>query len=73
VTVRHNPALYEEPINQPLRTIPPIARESLIKWLERTGRFHAEDDGEFQDHKLSEDLDSILEPEPYTLEDEEQE
>lgn len=66
-----NPALYEEPIKQPRKAIPPVLRESLFNWLERTGRFQSKEVDDFQDHKITEDLDDILEPEIYVLGDEE--
>jgi Protein of unknown function (DUF3134) len=72
MTTRHNPALYEEPRNQSVKIVPPIPRESLLSWLESTNRFHSSEIDEFQDHKISEDLDDILETEIYSLENEEE-
>ena len=66
-----NPALYEEPLKQPMKAVPPVPRESLFNWLERTGRFQSSEVDGFQDHKITEDLDDILEPEIYALENEE--
>lgn len=68
----HNPALSEEPRNQPVKTIPPIPRETLFGWLERTSRFHPGDEDKFQDQVLSEDIDEILDPEAYAFEPEEE-
>ncbi len=67
-----NPALYEEPLKQPMKAVPPIPRESLFNWLELTGRFHSSEVDDSQDHKLTEDLDDILEPEVYVLENDEE-
>jgi hypothetical protein len=72
MTVRHNPALSEEPRNQPMKNVPLIARESLFSWLESTGRFQAVESDELQDQKMVEDIDDILDPEIYTVEDEEE-
>lgn len=70
MTIRPNLALSEEPINQPMKTVTPVQRESLISWLERSGRFRASEVDDLQDN-LSEDLDDFLEPEAYVLESEE--
>lgn len=69
----HNPALHEEPRNQPMQTVPPILRESLLSWLENTGRFQSDEIIEFQEYKIPEDLDDILEPKVYVLEETEEE
>ena len=74
MTTCYNPSLSEEPRNQPIAVVPPIAQESLLGWLERTGRFYFNEDGidASQAHKMPEDLDDILEPEVYGLEDEDE-
>lgn len=71
MTIRSNPALSEEPINQPMKTVIPVLRESLFSWLERTGRFRSSEVDDLQDHKISEDLNDFLEPDVYVLESEE--
>jgi hypothetical protein len=64
----YNPALHEEPRNLPTKVVPPIARESLLSWLESTGRFQNNETDELQMvHSMTEDLDDILESE-YFLE-----
>lgn len=73
MTTYHNPALYEEPRNQPMKITPPIPRESLLSWLESSGRFQAAEVEESQDDPGVEDLDSFLESDDYSLEQEEQE
>lgn len=75
-TIHSNPALFEEPLNQLMQAVPPALRESLFSWLERTGRFQSSEGDDFYDHKITEDLDDILEPELlepeiYVLENEE--
>lgn len=71
----YNPALSEETRNQSVKIIPPIPRESLLNWLERTGRFRSDEIPEFQDYKMPEELDDILETmetEVFDSEDEEE-
>jgi len=74
MTTRLNPALYQEPRNQPMKIIPPLPRESLMSWLESSGRFRSTEVDEFpnQIQIMSEDLDDILEPDLYTQEAEEE-
>ncbi|HEY9648816.1 MAG TPA: DUF3134 family protein [Chroococcidiopsis sp.] len=67
------PALSEEPRNQPIKIVAIAPRESLLSWLESAGRLHAADTNEFQEQKISEDLDDILEPQLYGVDNEEEE
>ncbi|MBW4520100.1 MAG: DUF3134 domain-containing protein [Scytolyngbya sp. HA4215-MV1] len=71
-SVCYNPALTEEPRNQPIKVVPLSPRESLLGWLERTGRLHSGETDELLDQKVSEDLDEFLEPDIAILEDEEE-
>ncbi|MCU0525919.1 MAG: DUF3134 domain-containing protein [Elainella sp. Prado103] len=66
----YNPALYEEPREQPMRIVPIILRESLLSWLESMGRFDASEPEKYQERELSENLDDILEPIIYPSESE---
>jgi hypothetical protein len=50
-----------------------MPRESLLSWLESSGRFQAIEVEESQDNPAVEDLDSFLEADDYDLEHEEQE
>lgn len=71
----YNPALTEEARNQSIKIIPPIPRESLLNWLERTGRLRSDESADFQDYKMPEELDDILETietEVFDSEDEEE-
>jgi hypothetical protein len=69
----HNPSLREEPRDQPIKTAPPILRQSLLSWLESIGRFHQSNEiDEFQDYKIPDELDDILETENYVSENEEE-
>jgi hypothetical protein len=67
-----NPALYEEPRNQPIKVTPLSSRESLLTWLENTGRLLPFVIDDAQDLKMPEDLDDILDPKIDGLEDEEE-
>lgn len=67
----YNPALREEPRNQPIEVAPLVTQQSLLGWLESTGRLKSYDDGS-QSDKIPEDLDDILEPELHALESEEE-
>lgn len=71
----HNPALSEEPQSRPLKVSPPIPRESLLGWLDRTGRLKPNDSNEVEVKKTSEDIEDILGIDNYAAdsEDEEQE
>ncbi len=73
MTPFHNPALTEESRNEPVKVVPIIPRETLLGWLERTGRFRSSELDEFQDGKIEEDLDDILEPDIDILDEEEEE
>ncbi|UBF29783.1 DUF3134 domain-containing protein (plasmid) [Kovacikia minuta CCNUW1] len=73
MTTCHNPSLYEEPRNQPTRVIPPIPRETLLHWLESSGRFRSSEMDESQDYSIAEELDSFLEADAYASEHEEEE
>jgi Protein of unknown function (DUF3134) len=72
ITPFHNPALTEESRNEPVKVVPIIPRETLLGWLERTGRFLSSERDEFQDGQITEDLDDLLEPDIDILEEEEE-
>jgi Protein of unknown function (DUF3134) len=73
MTTYYNPALYEEPRNQPLKVTPSIPRESLLNWLESSGRFRSNEIDELQDYLAAEELDSYLESEDVYATEEEKE
>jgi Protein of unknown function (DUF3134) len=68
----HNPALHEEPRNQPIKIPPLKSRESLLSWLESTGRFQVSEIIDLQDQKVPEDLDDILGSEIYADEEDDE-
>ena len=73
MVIHHNPALRQEPRDQPIPVVPLSTGESILGWLERTGRLKIETSGEYHDHKVTEDIDDILDPEVYPADhDEEQ-
>jgi hypothetical protein len=72
VKVYDNPALYEEPINQKATAMPLRENESLLNWIESTGRFTLHEPSEPLGHKV-EDIEEILETSDYLDKDEEEE
>jgi len=68
----YNPSLTEEPRNQGMKVIPLPPRETLLGWLESSGRFRLSEIDDSQDHKISESIDEILEPEIYASDSEEE-
>ena len=72
--LRHNPSLSEEPRNKPMTVVPLLPRESLLGWLESSGRFRASeaDGSEPHEQKVPETLEDILEPDIYASEPEEE-
>lgn len=73
MATQYNPSLREEPQNQPTKIVPLISRESLLSWLESSGRFRSNEINEFPDYKILEEIDDILESEMYVPETEEEE
>ncbi|WP_416675384.1 DUF3134 family protein [Egbenema bharatensis] len=56
-----NPALHQESLSQQARVIPPRERESLLHWLESTGRFESREVEPGTEEKVAEELDDIIE------------
>jgi Protein of unknown function (DUF3134) len=73
--VYNNPALRQEPRNQPIKVAPLTGQESLFNWIEGIGRFHSSEVevADFPDQNLSDGLEDILEPENYTQDAQENE
>jgi hypothetical protein len=67
----HNPALHQESLSQQARVIPPRERESLLHWLEASGRFDLHDTELSDNDKVAEELEDIIETSSYTLDKEE--
>jgi hypothetical protein len=72
MATHYNPALHEEPQNQPTKIVPLIPRESLLSWLESSGRFRSSEVDELPSGNVSEDIDDILELEIYVTDNEEE-
>lgn len=51
----HNPSLRQEPLEQGPMTIPPRPRDSILDWLESTGRLLARDTSSERDPLAEED------------------
>jgi hypothetical protein len=68
MTPFHNPALRQEPKSKPLTVLTYVSRETLLEWLERTGKLKSDDVNESPEQKLTEggetpeDLEENLEP-----------
>lgn len=70
----YNPSLSEEPRNQRIKVAPPAIRESLLSWLETSGRLHSSEEiDELKDYRMAEDINDFLDPEVYPLDDDEEE
>lgn len=73
VTVYDNPALHEEPLNQKATAMPLRENESLLNWIEGSGRFKLYESGELISDKVVEDIEEILETSDYLDKEEEEE
>lgn len=67
MTDHKNPALRQESRHQPITVVPPLPRETLLDWLDRTGRLRSHTLEENGLAKIDSDIDSILDPEAYAL------
>jgi hypothetical protein len=73
VKLFNNPALHEEPISRLAAAIPLRDNESLLKWIEGTGRFTQLELNEPLSDKIGEDIEEILETSDYLDKEEEEE
>lgn len=73
VKVYNNPALHEEPINQKATAMPLRKNDSLLNWIESTGRFKLHEPTELPSDKVEEDIEEILETSDYLDKEEEEE
>jgi hypothetical protein len=67
----YNPSMQEEPYDHPTRIIPASLRgeETILGWLERSGRFFAQELEE-EDRILDDDfVDAIIESEAYQVDE----
>lgn len=66
----YNPSMQEEPYNHRTRLIPMRNDETMLDWLERTGRLISRDlDADEYDTLADELVDEIIEPEAYQEEE----
>lgn len=72
VAVYDNPALHEEPLNQKATAMPLRENESLLNWIEGSGRFKPYESGELISDKIVEDIEEILETSDYLDKEEEE-
>lgn len=61
----HNPSLRQESRHAAAKIPPQVERESLLKWLERTGKLKSEQVDGSHHPKDSDELDEILDAELY--------
>jgi hypothetical protein len=71
MTKIYNPSMQEEPYNHPTRIIPSSLRgeETILGWLERSGRFFAQEVEEGDDRILDDFVDEIIESEAYQVDE----
>lgn len=72
VKVFNNPALHEQPLSQGATAIPLRENESLLNWIEGTGRFKLYEPTETPSDKVIEDIEEILETSDYLDKEEEE-
>jgi hypothetical protein len=59
MTPFYNPALRQEPKSQPLTGLTYVSRETLLEWLERTGKLKSDEVDESPKHQLPEDSETL--------------
>lgn len=67
----YNPSMQEEPFNHPTRIIPLRQEETILSWLENSGRFRSRDLDEDYANVPTDLVDEIIEVEPYSINDDE--
>ncbi len=61
-----NPALQQEPIGEPAAIIAPRENESLFRWIKSTGLFMPSQSDRFNDDRLKNELEAILDEDEET-------
>jgi hypothetical protein len=64
----YNPSMQEEPYNHPTQIIPSSQEETILGWLERTGRFLSPD-LENEDEGTDDLVDEMIEVEAYQIDE----
>lgn len=72
VKIFSNPALHEQPLSQLAMAIPLRENESLLSWIEDTGRFKLHEPGESLVDKVVEEIEEILETSDFLDKEEEE-
>ncbi|MBE9180913.1 DUF3134 family protein [Oculatella sp. LEGE 06141] len=72
VKLYNNPALRQEPLSQKAMVIAPREKESLLNWIENTGRFKAYEPTESHDDKVTEELEEIMGSSVYEVDKEDE-
>lgn len=73
VKIFNNPALHEQLLKQKATAMPLRENESLLNWIEDTGRFKLYESSESLHDKVEEDIEEILETSDYLDQEEEEE
>ena len=61
-----NPALQQELIGEPAAIIAPRENESLFRWIKSTGRFMPSQSDRFNDDRVKDELEAILDEDEET-------
>lgn len=72
VKIFSNPALHEQPLSQLAMAIPLRENESLLSWIEDTGRFKLHEPSESLVDKVVEEIEEILETSDFLDKEEEE-
>lgn len=71
--MKFNPSLSQEPRYQAIPVMQITSKETLLDWLERTGRLKLRQSDAHPDSYILEELDDIIDPDNYAIEEEEEE
>lgn len=71
--MKFNPSLSQEPRYQAIPVMQITSKETLLHWLERTGRLKLRQSDAHPDSHILEELDDIIDPDNYAIEEEEEE
>ena len=60
---KNHPALHQAPINEPALIIAPRESESVLKWIESSGRFKSHESDKYHQDKPTNEVEELLDPE----------
>ncbi|MBE9141160.1 DUF3134 family protein [Nodosilinea sp. LEGE 07088] len=72
MAIFYNPSLHQESRDAAAKIPPQVERETLLKWLERTGRLKSDQVDGAHHPKDSDELDAILDAELYPVDAEDE-